>query len=155
MAIENIDGTVAGNGPFNVSIPGLTADADIQQALRVYHYGSTQPPENLDAVPAKSVAGYLKSISSRVQLVESAGIGSSYSQAEPESPPNGFLWVDADSSSPIFDELLETVPSVARYQNSQPNTNLKDGMLWVDKDSTPLKMYVYDLASTTWKEIGA
>jgi hypothetical protein len=155
MAIENIDGTASGDGPFNVSVPALTADADIQQALRVYHYGSTQPPANLGAVAAKSVAGYFKSISERVQLVESAGIGSSYSQTEPESPPNGFLWVDADSSSPIFDDLLETVPSVAKYQNSQPTTNLKDGMLWVDKDSTPLKMYVYDLLSTTWKEIGA
>ena len=98
MAVENIDGTVAGNGPFNVSIPGLTADADIQQALRVYHYGSTQPPANLAAVSAKSVAGYFKSISDRVQIVESAGIGSSYSQTEPASPPNGFLWVDADLS---------------------------------------------------------
>jgi hypothetical protein len=154
MAVENIDGTVAGNGPFNVSIPGLTADADIQQALRIYHYGSTQPPGSLSAVAAKSVAGYLKSISDRVQTVESSGIGSSYSQIEPGSPPNGFIWIDADSSSPIFDELLETVPSVAKYQNSQPTTNLKDGMLWVDKDSTPLKMYVYDVSLAIWREIG-
>jgi hypothetical protein len=155
MAIENIDGTAGGNGPFNVSIPGLTDDADIQEALRVYHYGSTQPPESLNAVSSRSIAGYFKSISDRVQMVESTGIGSSYSQAEPESPPNGFIWVNADSSSPIFDELLQTVPSVARYQPFEPTTNLKDGTLWVDKDSIPLRMYVYDLSSTSWKEVGA
>jgi hypothetical protein len=150
MAIENIDGTLSGDGPFNTAIPGLSDDADIQEALRIYHYGSTQPPANLAGVAAKSVAGHLKSISDRVQTVETLGIGSSYSQSEPQSPPNGFLWVDADSSSPIFDELLQTVPSVARYQNIQPATNLTDGSLWVDKDDAFLTTYIYDQDSTSW-----
>jgi hypothetical protein len=150
MASENIDGTASGDGPFNTSIPGLSDNADIQEALRLYHYGSTTPPANLSAVTAKSVAGHLKSISDRVQVVETAGIGSTYSQSEPTSPPNGFLWVDADSASPIFDELLETVPSVAKYQNSQPTTNIADGSLWVDKNDAFLTTYVYDQTSTSW-----
>jgi hypothetical protein len=155
MAIENIDNTAGGTGPYNTSIPGLSDNADIQEALRIYHYGSKTPPADLAGVASKSVAGHLKSISDRVQVVENVGIGSSYQSAAPESVPDGFLWVDSDSASPIFDETLLSVPSVARYQNTQPISNLKDGMLWVDKDSTPLKMYVYDLSSTTWKEIGA
>jgi hypothetical protein len=150
MAIENIDGTLSGNGPFNTSIPGLADNADIQEALRVYHYGTKTPPASINDVTAKSVAGYLKSIGDRVQTVETLGIGSSYSSSEPSSPPNGFLWVDADSASPIYDELLATVPSVARYQNSAPATNLSDGSLWVDKDDAFLTTYVYDQASTSW-----
>ena len=155
MAIENIDGTTGGTGPYNTSIPGLADNADIQEALRIYHYGSKTPPANLASVTSKSVAGHLNTLSNRVQVVENLGVGASYQANEPTTVVNGYMWVDADSAAPIFDETVVSVPSIARYQNAQPTTNLKDGMLWVDKDSTPLKMYVYDLGSTTWKEIGA
>lgn len=40
MAAENIDNTVGGTGLFNAKIPGLSDAADIQAALRLYHYGS-------------------------------------------------------------------------------------------------------------------
>ena len=40
MAEENIDNTVSGSGLFNTKIPGLGDAADIQAALRLYHYGS-------------------------------------------------------------------------------------------------------------------
>ena len=40
MAEENIDNTVSGSGLFNTKIPGLSDAADIQAALRLYHYGS-------------------------------------------------------------------------------------------------------------------
>ena len=40
MAAENIDNTVNGSGLFNTKIPGLGDAADIQAALRLYHYGS-------------------------------------------------------------------------------------------------------------------
>ena len=40
MAAENIDNTVTGTGLFNAKIPGLSDAADIQAALRLYHYGS-------------------------------------------------------------------------------------------------------------------
>jgi hypothetical protein len=154
MAIENIDGTSGGTGPFNTSIPGLSDNADIQEALRIYHYGSKTPPSNLAGVTSKSVAGYFKSISDRVQIVESTGIGSGYQANEPTSVPNGFLWVDADSAAPIFDETLVSVPSVVKYQNSQPTTNLKDGMIWVDKDDQFVNTYVYDETGTSWVRTG-
>jgi hypothetical protein len=48
------------------------------------------------------------------------------------------------SASPV------SVPSVARYQNSEPTTNLKDGMQWVDKDDAFLTMYVYDQTALAW-----
>jgi hypothetical protein len=40
VAEENIDNTVSGSGLFNTKIPGLSDAADIQAALRLYHYGS-------------------------------------------------------------------------------------------------------------------
>jgi hypothetical protein len=40
VAAENIDNTVNGTGLFNAKIPGLGDAADIQAALRLYHYGS-------------------------------------------------------------------------------------------------------------------
>ena len=40
MAEENIDNTPTGTGLFNTKIPGLGDAADIQAALRLYHYGS-------------------------------------------------------------------------------------------------------------------
>jgi hypothetical protein len=43
-----------------------------------------------------------------------------------------------------------SVPSVVRYQNSQPTTNLKDGMQWVDKDDAFLTMYIYNESTTSW-----
>jgi len=150
MAIENIDGTIGGDGPFNTSIPGLADNADIQEALRIYHYGTKTPPSNLTGVTSKSVAGHLKSISDRVQAVESTGIGSGYQANEPTAVPNGYLWVDADSAAPIFDDSIVSVPSVVKYQNSQPTTNLENGMIWVDKDDQFVNTYVYDQTATSW-----
>ena len=40
MAAENIDNTVSGSGLFNTKVPSLSDAADIQAALRLYHYGS-------------------------------------------------------------------------------------------------------------------
>ena len=40
MAAENIDNTVNGTGLFPTKVPGLSDAADIQAALRLYHYGS-------------------------------------------------------------------------------------------------------------------
>ena len=40
MAAENIDNTVTGTGLFPAKVPGLADAADIQAALKLYHYGS-------------------------------------------------------------------------------------------------------------------
>jgi hypothetical protein len=40
MAAENIDNTVTGTGLFPAKVPGLSDAADIQAALKLYHYGS-------------------------------------------------------------------------------------------------------------------
>lgn len=137
---------------YTTKIPEYADDADIQEALRLYHYGSIVPPATLAAVEPNSVAGHLKAVGDRVTTLENLGVGSDYASAEPTSPVNGFIWVDADSSANVTANT-----SVALYQNSAPTaaeTNLVNGLLWVDKDASPIRMYVYDAALAQWRLIG-
>lgn len=146
MASENIGSL------YRTQIPGYDDAADIQAALRLYHYGSeTYDPANSNPsqIPQNSIAGHLKAIEDDIAVIDSRGIGSGFTPSEPTNVPNGFIWVDSDA------ELVPDyqMPSVI-YQNDQPQTNLSSGMLWVDKNSSPLKMYVYD-EDLGWREIGA
>jgi hypothetical protein len=146
MASENIGSL------YPTKMPGYDDAADIQAALRLYHYGSeSYDPSNteLNNIPANSIAGHLKSIEGDVAALEALGLGSDYLATEPTGVMDGFIWVDSDAN--LATEY--SIPSVI-YQNSQPSTNLSSGMLWVDKDSSPLKMYVYD-EDLGWREIGA
>jgi hypothetical protein len=147
---ENIDGTAGGLGPYNTAIPALVDNANIQEALRIYHYGSKFPPATMGDVIATSVAGHFKTMSTRVGNLENQGVGSRYDNNEPTSVPNGYIWVDGDSAAPIFNSAVVSVPSVVKYQNTQPTTNLQDGMQWVDKDDAFLTTYVYNQGTTTW-----
>ena len=151
---ENIDGTQAGTGPYNTSIPALSDNANIQRALKLYHYGSENPPADLTGVNNNSVAGYLKAASNRLDSVEALGTGSTYVNPRPSSVPNGYIWVDENSSAPTFNTDGTLPLSVARYQTATPTGTIPDGALWVDKDSDPLTMYVYDSALGIWKKIG-
>lgn len=138
------------NPIFNTQIPTLTEDANIQEALRIYHYGNaTSQPSNNSAIQPNTMAGHLKALRDDVSELQDLGIGSKFSTSEPTNPEDGFIWLKADSSA---SQLLGTV---AIYQNDQPTGNLVDGQLWVDKNSSPLKMYVYDAATPGWREIGA
>ena len=134
---------------YKTQIPTYEEAADIQAALKLYHYGTTNTISTENDIVANSVVGHIKALDTRIDTIESIGVGSVYSATEPTSPENGFIWVDSNTSaSPL-------TGTVAAYQNSAPTSGLVDGLLWVDKDSSPLTMYVYDLSTTTWKEIGA
>lgn len=134
---------------YPTKIPGLEEAADIQAALKLYHYGSSTIPTTTADIEPNSVVGHIQSLRDDITTLQDTGVGSSYQSSEPLSPPNGFIWVDSDTSIGVV------TGTVAAYQNDAPTTNLADGLLWVDKNSSPLKMYVYDLSTTTWKEIGA
>lgn len=137
---------------YNTTIPSLTDDANIQEALRMYHFGTpdgTIADDSGNPVRAESIAGYLGLLQGQISELT---IGSEYTSTEPTQIEDGYIWIDSSSSAPVFNS---GVVAVAKYQNTAPTTGLVDGMLWVDKDSSPLKMYVYDLGTTTWKEIGA
>lgn len=139
---------------YNTIIPSLTDDANIQEALRMYHYGTPDgsiPDDSGNPVRSESIVSYLRNLQAQITAFN---IGSGYSSTEPVEPEDGYVWVDADSAAPIFGSPPATIPSVAKYQNSAPTTSLVDGMLWVDKDANPLKIYVYDAGTSTWKVIG-
>lgn len=149
----NYDPNIPANELFNTQIPSLSENANIQEALRLYHYGvGAGLPTTTAQIQEQSVAGHLRKIRTDMSVIANKGLGSAYVSTEPTAIDNGYIWVDATSSAPVFNSSFV---SVAQYQNTAPTTGLVDGMLWVDKDSSPLKMYVYDLATTTWREIGA
>lgn len=134
-------------------IPEYDEDADIQAALRLYHYGTTASDVTEQDLPEDSVAGYLKSLQQQITSVTSAGIGSEASLVLPTDVPDGFIWADVASSANVVSNT-----STALYEDEPPvssvSTPLVDGTLWVDKNSSPLKMYVYDVV-IGWREIGA
>jgi hypothetical protein len=134
-------------------IPEYDEDADIQAALRLYHYGTTASDVTEQDLPEDSVAGYLKNLQTQITSVTSAGIGSEVSASLPTDVPDGFIWADVASSANIVSNT-----STALYQDDAPiasvSTTLVDGLLWVDKNSSPLTMYVYD-SILGWREIGA
>jgi hypothetical protein len=156
---ENIDGTTGETGPYNTKIPALAENANIQDALRVYHYGTKTPPADLGSVISNSVAGHFKNMSTRVTTLENKDLAV-YSSSEPTPAslsqtniPDGFIWVDASSAAPTFNVNGLTPVAVAKYQTTTPTGTIAEGSLWVDKGSDPLAMYVYD-GTVGWKQIG-
>lgn len=130
---------------YPTQIPGYDEAADIQAALRLYHYGEVTPPSNEGALIANSVAGHIKALDTRLDAVEVTGVGSDYSATEPTSPADGFIWINSSSS------LGATNSAVAAYQTSAPLSPVI-GSLWVDSTNTnALVLKVYD--GTTWKAI--
>ncbi|MEI7674944.1 MAG: hypothetical protein WCI60_04365, partial [bacterium] len=67
MAAENI-GSV-----YITKVPGYEDAADIQAALKLYHYGTTELVPNEAAIVANSIAGHLKALSTRVTAQETLG----------------------------------------------------------------------------------
>jgi hypothetical protein len=145
MAAKNIDGTNDGSGIYNTKIPGYEDAADIQDALRLYHYGSSTIPETTEQIAEDSIAGYLKVVESDIQTLFDLGYGAAYQPEAPTGVTNGYIWVDSNSSAlPLGSSF---------FQEEAPISEITVGTLWVDSDSSPLKLYVYD--GSIWREIGA
>ena len=141
---------------YPTKVPGYEDAADIQAALRLYHYGSSDydiTNANTSSVIANSIAGHLNSLANTIAVLDARestrGIGSSYQSAEPGDAPDNFIWVDSDATV----GNISSTPG-ATYISSTP-TSPVDGQLWVVKGSSPLLMKIYDSATLTWKTIGA
>ena len=127
-------------------IPSLSENADIQAALRLYHYGENFDHTSSGTLNSASVAGYISSIQSDISDIQDAGYGSEYSATMPTTGvEDGYIWVDSTQS-------LGAQPGlVAAYQTSAP-ANPVLGSLWVDStDTNDLSLKVYD--GSTWKVI--
>jgi hypothetical protein len=144
-----VAGTEDSNQLYNTQIPTLSEDANIQEALRLYHYGvaSGVPLTGTSIIP-QSIAGHLKTIESKIVNLESKGPGSVYATSRPTSVDSGFLWVDASSSASIAENGR---PIVSFFQANAPTSGATTGMIWID--SVTLSLYVYD--GDSWELISS
>jgi hypothetical protein len=132
---------------YTTKIPGFDEPADIQAALKLYHYGTTETVSTTNDIIANSVTGHFKALDERVSDLESDGIGSAILSSQPTGIHDGYIWIDSTSSGTSQVQYAQ-----ASYQTSEPTTPTM-GALWVDSDSTPLKLYVW--SGSAWREIGA
>lgn len=146
MASENI-GNV-----YPTKIPGYDDAADIQAALRLYHYGSTTYDinnANTSALVNPSMAYTLNNLQTQITNNQNNPAAAAEVQdSEPLSPVDGFLWVDSDatvSGSPLS--------ATSIYQNTTPTSNLVDGLIWIKKGTSPLQMYVYDAGTSAFIQV--
>jgi hypothetical protein len=136
MAVESIGAL------YPTKIPGYADAADIQAALRAYHYGSyayDTTNTSTASLEANSMAKFLFDIETDITALENRP--SSGGEVDTTAPaavdfipaeiPDGFIWVDQDGSiggAPIG--------ATAVFTNSAPTTSLTTGTVWVDKDAT-------------------
>jgi len=158
MAVENIGSLVP------TKIPGYVDDADIQAALRAYHYGSytfdineTDPEELINPSMAYTINNLQSQITTNAALEVSAR---NISRAQNSAPvaanftafsatiPNGYIWVDTDAVDPngVYD-------ATSIYTTTAPTTNLTNGLIWIKKGSSPLEMYVYNGDTSTFNRV--
>jgi hypothetical protein len=144
MASENLGNL------YGTKMPGYDDAADIQAALKIFLYGTTDSAV-VDATDPSllldvSMAKHLRSLQVAIDEINARGAGSVYSATEPASPQDGYIWVNSSETTPVYNGNIF-------YQDTQPTGSVLEGSLWVDKDSSPLIMYVFD-AVAGWREIG-
>jgi hypothetical protein len=122
------------------AIPGYADAADIQAALRAYHYGSysyspanTSPSNLVSPSMAKTIYDIQQDIvdlenrpSSGGDVANTAPVPGDFT---PSGIPNGYIWVDQDGTIGG-----QPVSATAVFTASAPTSNLSTGVIWVDQD---------------------
>jgi len=158
MAVENIGSLVP------TKIPALIDDANIQDALKAYHYGSydfdtaeTDPAELLNPSIAYTINDLQDQIDDQVALELVARDSSRVTTTAPTSAaftafsatiPDGYIWVDKDAAAQVGYYSATSI-----YTTTQPSTNLVNGVIWIKKGSSPLEMYVYNGDTSTFNQV--
>jgi hypothetical protein len=149
MAVENIGNLVP------TKIPALADDANIQDALKAYHYGSydfdtaeTDTANLLNPSIAYTINDLQEQIDDQVALELAARDSSRVTTTAPTAAaftafsntiPDGYIWVDKDAAAPVG-----YISATSVYTATQPTTGLANGVIWIKKGSNPLEMYVYN-----------
>jgi hypothetical protein len=149
MAVENIGNLVP------TKIPALIDDANIQDALKAYHYGSydfdtaeTNTANLLNPSIAYTINNLQSQITTKAALEVSARDSSRATTTAPTAAaftafsntiPDGYVWLDKDSSAGVGYYAATSV-----YTATAPSTNLANGLIWIKKGSSPIEMYVYN-----------
>ena len=160
MAVQNIGNLVP------TKIPALIDDANVQDALKAYHYGSydfdtaeTDPEELLNPSIAYTINNLQNQINTKAELEVDARDISRASTTAPtasaftsfsETIPDGYIWLDTDSSAGVGYYSATSI-----YTETAPTTNLANGLIWIEKGSSPLTMHVWNADTSAWDEIGA
>ena len=158
MAVEDIGTLVP------TKIPALVDDANIQDALKAYHYGSydfdtaaTDPEELLNPSIAYTINDLQNQIDDQATLELAARNISSAQNSAPtaanftafsETIPNGYIWVDKDSAASVGYKSATSI-----YTATEPTTGLANGVIWIKKDSVPLEMYVYNSDTSSFDQV--
>ena len=138
MAAESIGALIP------TAIPGYADAADIQAALRVYHYGeyaynpaNTSPGSLVTPSMAKTIYDIQQDIvdlenrpSSGGDVANTAPVPGDFTPAE---IPNGYIWVDQDGTIGG-----QPISATSVFTNSVPTSDLSTGVIWVDKDPTSI-----------------
>jgi hypothetical protein len=149
MAVENIGNLVP------TKIPALSDDANIQDALKAYHYGSynfdtaeTNTANLLNPSIAYTITNLQSQITTKAALEVAARDSSRATTTAPTAAaftafsntiPDGYVWLDKDSSAGVGYYSATSV-----YTATAPTTNLANGLIWIKKGSSPIEMYVYN-----------
>jgi hypothetical protein len=158
MAVENIGNLVP------TKIPALSDDANIQDALKAYHYGSydfntaeTNTANLLNPSIAYSITNLQTQITTKAALEVAARDSSRATTTAPTAAaftafsntiPDGYIWLDTDSSAGVG-----YYSATSAYTTTAPSTNLANGLIWIKKGSSPLEMYVYNGDTSTFNRV--
>jgi len=158
MAVENIGNLVP------TKIPALVDDADIQDALRAYHYGSydfdtaeNDPAALLNPSIAYTINDLQEQVDDQVALELAARDISSAQNSAPVAAdftafsatiPDGYIWVDKDASAPVG-----YISATSVYTVTQPSTGLANGVIWIKKGSNPIEIYVYNGDTSSFDQV--
>jgi hypothetical protein len=158
MAVENIGNLVP------TKIPALIDDANIQDALKAYHYGSydfdtaeTNTANLLNPSIAYTITNLQTQITTKAALEVSARDISRATTTAPTAAaftafsntiPDGYVWLDTDSSAGVG-----YYSATSAYTTTAPSTNLANGLIWIKKGSSPIEMYVYNGDTSTFDQV--
>ena len=158
MAVESIGNLVP------TKIPALSDDANIQDALKAYHYGSydfntaeTNTANLLNPSIAYTINDLQDQIDDQTALELAARNISSAQNSAPVAAnftafsatiPNGYIWVDKDAAAPVG-----YISATSIYTATQPTTGLANGVIWIKKGSSPLEMYVYNSDTSSFDQV--
>jgi hypothetical protein len=158
MAVENIGNLVP------TKIPALVDDANIQDALKAYHYGSydfdtaeTNAANLLNPSIAYTINNLQTQITTKAALEVAARDSSRATTTAPTAAaftafsntiPDGYVWLDKDSSAGVGYFSATSV-----YTANAPSTNLANGLIWIKKGSSPLELYVYNGDTSVFDQV--
>jgi hypothetical protein len=158
MAVENIGNLVP------TKIPALVDDANIQDALKAYHYGSydfdtaeTDTANLLNPSIAYTINNLQEQIDDQVSLELEARNISSAQNSEPVAAdfisfsntiPDGYIWVDKDAPASVG-----YLSATSIYTATEPTTGLANGVLWIKKGTSPIEVYVYNGDTSSFDQV--